>query len=233
MSLPKLETPTYELTLPSTGKKFKYRPFLVKEHKSLLMMKDSGEDELSRVMAEIVDICTFHKMKMNDLPNFDVEYAFLKIRSKSIGENLDLILTCRDCSNKIPFKINLDAIQLERNDNHKQKFMLTDKVGVEMKYPRFKLDLYELIESGLDNYFGEIEKCIKAIYTSDGKYFEITIDDKEELTDFVASMNTEQFGKIEEFFQTMPRLSHVTQITCDKCGTINKARVEGLSNFFV
>ena len=123
---------------------------------------------------------------------------------------------------------------LFRSDKeHSSKFMLNETVGIEMKYPQFRLNLNELIESGIDNYFEEIEKCIKAIYTSDGKYFDITADDKEELDEFVASMNVEQFEKIESFFQTMPKLSQIVDLVCPNCNTINKARVEGLANFFV
>ena len=122
---------------------------------------------------------------------------------------------------------------LFRSDKeHSSKFMLNETVGIEMKYPQFRLNLNELIESGIDNYFEEIEKCIKAIYTSDGKYFDITADDKEELDEFVASMNVEQFEKIESFFQTMPKLSQIVDLVCHNCNAINKARVEGLANFF-
>ena len=150
-----------------------------------------------------------------------------------MGEKIDLILTCRSCENKIDFNVNIDTIELQKDKDHVTKFMLNESVGVEMKYPKFKLNLYELLQTGIDNYFEEIEKCIKAIYTSDGKYFDITIDDKEELKEFVASMNVEQFEKVEKFFQTMPKLSKNVDLTCPNCNTINKARVEGLANFFV
>lgn len=233
MSLPKLEVPTYEVTLPSTNKKVKYRPFLVKEHKTLLMMRDSSPEEISRVMEEIVDICTFKKLKTSTLPSFDIEFLFTRIRAKSIGEGLDLVINCRECDNKVTFRVNLEKVQIQNQEGHEVKFMLTDNVGIEMKYPRFNLSLPELIERGIEHYFGEIEKCIKAIYTTDGKYFEITVDDKEELSEFVATMTSEQFEKVEQFFQTMPKLSHEEQVQCSKCGTMNRARVEGLANFFV
>ena len=233
MSLPKLEVPSFELMLPSTGKKIKYRPFLVKEHKALLMMTDSSDDEMTRVVQEIVDICTFNKLKVHDLPNFDIEYMFAKIRSKSLGEKLSLIVTCRNCENSIPTKLNLDELKVIKNENHSTKIMINDMVGVEMKYPSFNVNLYKLIDEGLEKYFEEIENCIKAIYTKDGKYIELSIDDKEEVSDFVASMTSEQFAKIEEFFLTMPKLSHDIAVTCDQCQTINTAKVEGLSNFFV
>jgi len=233
MSLPKLEVPTFETTLPSNNKKVKFRPFLVKEHKTLLMMKDSSEDEISRVVEEVVDVCTFNKIKTGSLPSFDLEYLFCKIRAKSVGEKIDLILSCKQCDNKVPFRVDIDELQIQKHKDHQSKFMIDDNVGIEMKYPKFALDLYDLIEQGTDKYFAEIEKCIKAIYTRDGKYTEIGPDDKEELQNFIASMSSEQFAKIEMFFLTIPRLSHVQEVKCDKCGTLNRARVEGISNFFV
>jgi hypothetical protein len=232
MTLPKLDIPTFDLTVPSTKKKLKYRPFLVKEHKTLLMMKDAGDDEISRIVQEIVDICTFNKLK-GDVPSFDIEYIFAKIRAKSIGEKVDLIVTCRNCENKIPFKMDIDKLDVQMSDDHSQKVMITDSVGVEMKYPKFNINLHTLIDEGIEKYFSEIGKCIKAIYTTDGKYFEIDVDDAEELDEFLSSMTSKQFEEVENFFLTMPKLSHSFEVSCDACGTKNKARVEGLSNFFV
>ena len=233
MSLPKLDIPTFETMQPSTGKKVKFRPFLVKEHKTLLIMKDSSDEEVSRIMQEIVDLRTFNKLNVANLPNFDLEYLFAKIRAKSIGEIVDLILTCNNCEHRIPFKFNIDELQVTKDERHSSKIMITDSVGVEMKYPTFNLNLYSLIDEGLEKYFDEIQKCLKAVYTTDGKYFEVANSDKEEIDDFISSMTSEQFAKIEEFFLTMPRVSHVQDLKCDSCGATNKARVEGLSNFFV
>ena len=170
MSLPKLEVPTYELTIPSTGKKTKYRPFLVKEYKTLLMTKESDDADISRIMEEIVDVCTFNKLNMNALASFDIEYIFLKMRSKAVGEKLDLILTCRECENRIDFNINLDKIELKKDKEHTHKFMLNESVGIEMKYPRFRINLPDLIQTGLDNYFEEIEKCIILCKSCHHKY---------------------------------------------------------------
>lgn len=233
MSLPKLDIPSYELVIPSSNKKVKFRPFLVKEHKSLLMVTKDSNEEISRVAKEIVDICTFNKLNINDLPNFDIDYMFVKIRSKSIGEKVNLVLTCTKCENKIPFKLNLDDLKIKRDERHSKKIMITSSVGVEMRYPSNTLNLYELIEGGLEEYFKEIQNYIQAIYTTDGKYLEIDIADKDELSDFVSTMTSEQFARIEDFFLTIPKLSHDIEIACDKCQTINTATVEGLSNFFV
>jgi hypothetical protein len=232
MTLPKLDIPTFELTIPSTKKKLKYRPFLVKEHKTLLMMKDGDKAEISRIVEEIVNVCTFNKLK-GDIPNFDLEYIYAKIRSKSIGEKVGLLVSCRGCENKISYQMNIDELEIKTAEEHKQKFMISDTVGIEMKYPKFNLNLYDLVDEGLDKYFSEIAKCIKAIYTVDGKYFEIGIDDAEELDEFISSMSTEQFEQVEDFFLSMPKLSHEFSVTCDSCGMVNKARVEGLTNFFV
>lgn len=233
MSLPSLDIPTYELTLPSNNKKVKYRPFLVKEHKSLLMMGDAEDEEIFRVTKELIDVCTFNKLKLDDLPPFDIEYVFTKIRSKSIGEKVSLVITCRKCENKIPYKLNLDELKIKRDERHSKKIMINKTVGVEMKYPAYNINLNSLINEGLDKYFEEIEKCIAAIYTTDGKYLDIDPADKEELSDFVSSMTSEQFAMIEEFFLTMPKLSHDIEVACDNCSTTNTATVEGLSNFFV
>ena len=192
-----------------------------------------SNEEISRVAKEIVDICTFNKLNINDLPNFDIEYMFVKIRSKSIGEKINLVLTCTKCENKIPFKLNLDDLKIKRDERHSKKIMITSSVGVEMRYPSHTLNLYELIEGGLEEYFKEIQNYIQAIYTTDGKYLEIDIADKDELSDFVSTMTSEQFARIEDFFLTIPKLSHDIEIACDKCQTINTATVEGLSNFFV
>lgn len=233
MTLPKLDIPSYELVIPSTNKKVKFRPFLVKEHKSLLMVTNDSDEEISRVAREIVDICTFNKLKIDTLPNFDIEYMFVKIRSKSIGEKVNLVLTCTNCEHKIPFKLNLDELKIVRNEKHTNKILITNNVGVEMRYPSHNLNLYDLIDDGIDTYFDEIQNYVQAIYTTDGKYLEIDSADKAELSNFLASMTSEQFAKIEDFFLTIPKLSHDVEIGCDNCGTTNNATVEGLSNFFV
>lgn len=233
MTLPKLDVPSFEAILPSTNKKVKYRPFLVKEHKTLLMMVDSNEEEISRVVREIVDVCTFNKLNMNSLPSFDVEFLFCKIRAKSIGERIDLAMTCRNCEHKTLFKVDINELKVEKNPSHEIKFKINDTVGIEMKYPPFAINLYELIKEGTEKYFEEIERCVKAIYTTDGKYYEIGPDEKEDLKTFLSSMTSEQFAKVEEFFLTIPKLSHEEMVTCESCNAINRVVVEGISNFFV
>jgi len=230
MSLPKLQTPTYELILPSTGDKIKFRPFLVKEYKILLTTLDSENEEINRVVTELVDACTFNKLKIDTLANFDIEYIFLNIRAKSIGEITNLLLNCNNCDNQISFDLNLTKAQVEKSPEHSSKINLTDKIIIEMRYPKFDemIDIYQNFKS--DRIVELLSKCIKAVYTEDTVYEEYT---KEELLEFVNSFSKDQFEMIENFFLTMPKLVQNIEQDCNKCGAHNELKLEGLQNFFV
>ena len=230
MSLPKLQTPTYELILPSTGDKIKFRPFLVKEYKILLTTLDSENEEINRVVTELVDACTFNKLKIDTLANFDIEYIFLNIRAKSIGEITNLLLNCNNCDNQISFDLNLTKAQVEKSPEHSSKINLTDKIIIEMRYPKFDemIDIYQNFKS--DRIVELLSKCIKAVYTEDTVYEEYT---KEELLEFVNSFSKDQFEKIENFFLTMPKLVQNIEQDCRECGAHNELKLEGLQNFFV
>ena len=230
MSLPKLQTPTYELILPSTGDKIKFRPFLVKEYKILLTTLDSENEEINRVVTELVDACTFNKLKIDTLANFDIEYIFLNIRAKSIGEITNLLLNCNNCDNQISFDLNLTKAQVEKSPEHNSKINLTDKIIIEMRYPKFDemIDIYQNFKS--DRIVELLSKCIKAVYTEDTVYEEYT---KEELLEFVNSFSKDQFEKIENFFLTMPKLVQNIEQDCRECGAHNELKLEGLQNFFV
>ena len=230
MSLPKLQTPTYELILPSTGDKIKFRPFLVKEYKILLTTLDSENEEINRVVTELVDACTFNKLKIDTLANFDIEYIFLNIRAKSIGEITNLLLNCNNCDNQISFDLNLTKAQVEKSPEHSSKINLTDKIIIEMRYPKFDemIDIYQNFKS--DKIVELLSTCIKAVYTEDTVYEEYT---KEELLEFVNSFSKDQFEMIENFFLTMPKLVQNIQQDCNKCGAHNELKLEGLQNFFV
>jgi len=230
MSLPKLQTPTYELILPSTGDKIKFRPFLVKEYKILLTTLDSENEEINRVVTELVDACTFNKLKIDTLANFDIEYIFLNIRAKSIGEITNLLLNCNNCDNQISFDLNLTKAQVEKSPEHSSKINLTDKIIIEMRYPKFDemIDIYQNFKS--DRIVELLSRCIKAVYTEDTVYEEYT---KEELLEFVNSFSKDQFEMIENFFLTMPKLVQNIEQDCDKCGAHNELKLEGLQNFFV
>ena len=230
MSLPKLQTPTYELILPSTGDKIKFRPFLVKEYKILLTTLDSENEEINRVVTELVDACTFNKLKIDTLANFDIEYIFLNIRAKSIGEITNLLLNCNNCDNQISFDLNLTKAEVEKSPEHSSKINLTDKIIIEMRYPKFDemIDIYQNFKS--DRIVELLSKCIKAVYTEDTVYEEYT---KEELLEFVNSFSKNQFEMIENFFLTMPKLVQNIEQDCSKCGAHNELKLEGLQNFFV
>jgi hypothetical protein len=230
MTLPKLQTPSYELTLPSTGEKIKFRPFLVKEYKILLTTLDSDNKEINRVVTELVDACTFNKLKIDTLANFDIEYIFLNIRAKSIGEITNLLLNCNSCDNQISFDLNLTKAEVEKTPKHTAKINLTDKIIIEMRYPRFDemIDIYQNFKS--DRIVELLSTCIKAVYTEDMVYDDYT---KEELLEFVNSFSKDQFEMIENFFLTMPKLVQHIEQNCNKCGAHNEIKLEGLQNFFV
>lgn len=231
MALPKLDTPTFELTLPSTNKKIKFRPFLVKEHKVLLTMSEAENEEVSRIIRDLVDVCTFNKLKVDELPHFDIEYIFMNLRAKSIGEVVDVVLNC-DCGNKINTTFNIEEVKVEKNKNHSNKIMLTDSVGIEMKYPNIDEVVEVFATNDTKKVVDLIIKSIKTIFSPD-EVWDTKDQTKEELEEFVFSLTKTQFEKLEEFFVTAPKVVQTIEADCDKCGKHNVARLEGLQNFFV
>jgi len=230
MALPKLETPTYELILPSSAEKITFRPFLVKEYKILLTTLDAENAEINRVVTELVDACTFNRLKIDTLANFDVEYIFLNIRAKSIGEISNLLLNCNNCDNQISLDLNLTNATVEKSPDHNPRINITDNIIIEMRYPKFEemINIYQNFKS--DIIVEMLSSCIKAVYTEDKVYDDYT---KEELLEFVNSFSKNQFEMIENFFLTMPKLVQRIEQDCDKCGTHNTMTLEGLQNFFV
>lgn len=233
MGIPKLHVPTFELTLPSTGKKLVYRPFLVKEHKTLLMMKQSDDSEITRIIETIVDICTFKKLNLKTIPFFDIEYIFTQIRARSIGEKLDLIITCTNCNTKNNHAINLTDVKIQKGEDHQSKFMITDEIGIEMRYPRFADYKNTFDNLNEETMFDLILKSIKAVYTKSGEYHEVGVDERSELQEFLESMTVEQYSHIEKFFNTMPKFKHNFSMKCSKCEHENKVVLEDILNFFV
>lgn len=232
MALPKLETPTYELTLPSTNKKIKYRPFLVREHKVLMTLKNVDEKEVTRVVKDLVDVCTFKELDLDDLANFDIEYIFINLRAKSIGETLDLVITC-ECENKIDYTLNLLEAKVNKKNNHSNKISLTDSIGIEMRYPTFDEVLKAYEQNDQDELIRLAVKCIKGIYDNSGGYWDSKDQTLEEMLNFVNDFTREQFDKLENFFVTMPKLEHTIEADCNKCGKHNIVKLEGLQSFFV
>jgi len=231
MSLPILSTPTYELNLPSTGQKVTYRPFLVKEHKVLLSMTGADDNEAGRIIRELVDACTFNKLNISKLPHFDVEYIFLNLRAKSIGENVEVVVNC-DCGNKIETSFNIEDLKVEKAPDHSNKIMVTDTIGVEMSYPQFD-DVINIFSADKpEEIFDLVINCITAIY-DEVNYYSTEDYTRDEIEEFLNSLTKQQFEKIESFFVNAPKVVQEIKTDCDKCGRHNVSRLEGLANFFV
>jgi len=231
MSLPILNTPTYELNLPSTGQKITYRPFLVKEHKVLLSMTGADDAEAGRIVRELVDVCTFNTLNVSKLPHFDVEYIFLNLRAKSIGENVEVVVNC-DCGNKIETSFNIEDLKVEKLPDHTNKIMVTDTVGVHMSYPLFEDVINVFSNDKAEDVFNLVISCIQAIYDQEN-YYSTEDYSKEEIEEFLNTLTKQQFDKIENFFTNSPKVVQVIETDCDKCGRHNVSRLEGLANFFV
>ena len=236
MALPKLTTPTYELEVPSTDEKISYRPFLVKEEKILLMAMESGKNEdIVNAVKQIVSECTFNKLKIGNMPMFDVEYIFLNIRAKSIGEVSKLKLLCPDDKKTYAdVEVNLEEVQVQVGDNHTNKIELTDGMGMIMTYPTID----SFAESGIQNITASnmtdiIGKCILQIYEDNGeKVYEAKDQTKKELVEFIEQMNTKQFQSVQKFFDTMPRLKHEVKIKNPKTKKVSNITLSGLNDFF-
>jgi hypothetical protein len=236
MALPKLTTPTYELELPSTDEKIKYRPFLVKEEKILMMaMESKSEADITQAVKDIVNECTFNKIDISNMPMFDVEYVFLQIRSKSVGEVSKLKLLCPDDKKTYAeVELNLNDVKVQVGEDHTNKIELDNGMGIIMTYPT--LDSFK--ESGIrdinaSNMLDVISGCIQQIYEEDGKKtYEPKDQTKKELTDFIEQMNTKQFKSVQKFFETMPKLKHDITIKNPKTKKESKITLTGLNDFF-
>ena len=237
MPLPKIATPTYELELPSTGKSIKYRPFLVKEEKVLVIALESEDTkQISTAIKSVISNCVLTKgIKVETLPTFDIEYLFLNIRGKSVGEELDVNIICPDDEEtQVPVTINLDEIEVLRDDKHTNKIKVDDSIMMEMKYPsldQFIKNNFDFNDNMMDQSFDLIATCIDKIYSEEEVW--ATEDcTKKELNEFLESMNSSQFKDIEKFFETMPKLSHTVKVTNPKTKVESEVVLEGLSSFF-
>jgi hypothetical protein len=237
MPLPKLSVPEYELELPTTKEKVKYRPFLVREEKILFMaMESQDEKEMVNAVKTIIKNCTNVKRKVEELATFEIEYLFLKIRAKSVGEGSNFMVTCPDDGEtQVEVKINLDEIELEMDDNHSRKIMLDDSVGVMMKYPSLdtfvKLNLSTEDTPSMDNMFELAAGSIEQIFSGD-EVWEAKGTPKKEILDFLEGMNNEQFQLIQSFFETMPKLKKVINVKNPNTGVVSEVVLEGLASFF-
>ena len=236
MALPKLTTPTYELEIPSTDEKIKYRPFLVKEEKILMMaMESKSSADITQAVKDIVMECTFNKVKIDDMPMFDVEYIFLNVRSKSVGEVSKLKLLCPDDGKTYAdVEVNLSEVKVQVGDDHTNKIELGNGMGMIMKYPT--IDSFK--ESGIrdinpNNMLEVISTCILQIYEEEGKKVYDTKDQtKKEVTDWIEQLNTKQFKDVQNFFDTMPKLKHEITIKNPKTKKESKIMLNGLNDFF-
>ena len=236
MALPKIDVPIYELTVPSTDEKIKYRPFLVKEEKLLLIAMESGENsDILRAVKDIVDSCTFNKMKIGNMPMFDVEYIFLQIRSKAVGEVSTLRVLCLDdMKTYAKVEVDLNEIEVRVTDAHTNKIELSDEMGVIMKYPTVD----SFVENKIDdispaNMLDVIITCVDKIYDKKGEeVYDAKDSTKQELVDFVEQMNTTQFADVQKFFDTMPALSHEITVKNPKTKKESKVTLNGLNDFF-
>ena len=238
MPLPKIATPTYELELPSTGKSIKYRPFLVKEEKVLVIALESEDTkQITNAIKAVLKNCVLTKgIKVETLPTFDIEYLFLNIRGKSVGEEIEVNIICPDDGEtNVPVFIDLDSIQVNKDDDHTNQIKLDDDLMMEMKYPsleQFIKNNFDFDEkNAMDQSFDLIATCIDKIYNEDEVW--ATADcTKKEVKEFLESMNSSQFKEIEKFFETMPKLSHTIKVTNPKTKVESEVVLEGLASFF-
>ena len=241
MPLPKIATPTYELVLPSTGKTIKYRPFLVKEEKILILALESqSTKEITNAIKQVLKDCIVTKgVKVEELPTFDIEFIFLNVRGKSVGESLDLIITCGDDGEtQVPVTVFIDQIKVEEDPEHKRDIQLDTDLVLRMKYP--SLDQFiktnfdfsaEQSSSNIERSFDVISSCIDVIFNSEESWSAVD-STKKELTDWIETLTPNQFKEIEKFFDTMPRLSHTVKVTNPKTKVESDVTLEGLTSFF-
>ena len=241
MPLPKIATPTYELVLPSTGKTIKYRPFLVKEEKILILALESqSTKEITNAIKQVLKDCIITKgIKVEELPTFDIEYIFLNVRGKSVGESLDLIITCSDDGEtQVPVTVFIDQIKVEEDPEHKKDIQLDTDLVLRMKYPsldqfiRTNFDFSsEQSSSSIERSFDIIASCIDVIFNAEESW-SAADSTKKELTDWIETLTPNQFKEIEKFFDTMPRLSHTVKVINPKTEVESVVKLEGLTSFF-
>ena len=240
MPLPKIATPSYELELPSTGKTIQYRPFLVKEEKLLVIALESQDTkQITNAIKAVIRSCVLTKsVKVEDLPTFDIEYLFLNIRGKSVGEDIDVKIVCPDDEKtEVNISVNLDDIHVKKSKAHSNKEKLDKNLMMELKYPslnefvKSNFDPNDLNRSAMDQSFDLISTCIYKIYDQDEVWIAADCT-KKEIKDFIESMNSAQFKQIENFFETMPKLSHTIKVTNPKTKVESEVVLEGLASFF-
>tara|TARA_B100000519_G_scaffold200983_1_gene215415 strand:+ start:810 stop:1535 length:726 start_codon:yes stop_codon:yes gene_type:complete len=240
MPLPKIATPSYELELPSTGKTIQYRPFLVKEEKLLVIALESEDTkQITNAIKAVIRACVLTKgVKVEALPTFDIEYLFLNIRGKSVGEDISVNLTCPDDNKtQVNATISLDDIKVKKSDEHSNKIKLDNNLMMELKYPslnefiKSNFDPNDTSKNPMEQSFDLVGSCIDKIYTEDDVWIAADCT-KKEITDFLDSMNSSQFKQVENFFESMPKLTHTVKVLNPNTKVESDIVLEGLASFF-
>ena len=237
MPLPKISTPTYELVIPSTKKKVKYRPFLVKEEKVLIMAMESEDTTMiANAVKDVISSCiTTRGVKVDELATFDIEYLFLNIRGKSVGEQVEVLITCPDDgTTKVPTLIDLDEIQIQEDESHSKDIKLDDSLTLRMRYPSMKEFIknnFAVNDISVDDTFDIVTSCIEQVYNEEESWSAKDCT-KKELKEFAEQLSSKQFKEIETFFETMPKLSHTITVSNPNTGKDNTIVLEGLASFF-
>ena len=233
MPLPTIATPTFELNLPSSGKKITYRPFLVKEEKVLILALETGDTkDITRAIKDTLKACVKTRgVKIDQLPTFDIEYLFLNIRAKSVGETVKVLVTCPDdMETQVPVEIDIESIQVQKSDDHTVDIEIDDQYKLRMKYPsleQFVNNNFTFTEE--DDVFTMVAACVDLVYDEETAYDDFT---EKEMIKFLEQFNSSQFKRIESFFDTMPKLSHTVSVTNPVTGVESDVTLEGLSSFF-
>ena len=240
MPLPTIATPTYELTLPSTGKKVKYRPFLVKEEKLLILALDSKDQmEITNSVKDVLKKCVLTRgVKINDLPTFDIEYLFLNIRAKSVGEDINLVVTCPDDKKtEVPVTIYVDEIEVIKSKEHKKDITLDKDMTLRMKYPSLNqfiennFDVEDNPQTTVSKTFQLVADCMETVFTKEDAW-DSNDYSPEERMQFIEQLSSKQFKEVEKFFATMPKLSHTIEVTNPNTKKKSSIVLEGLADFF-
>ena len=233
MALPKLASAKFELTLPSTGEKVEYRPFLVKEEKALMIAQQTGKSEdIMRAVKDVITSCTFEKVDAEKLPIFDLEYIFINLRAKSVGEIVKLMVTCPDDNTtKVQVDVDLTKIECHKEVGHDTNIRLTDEIGLVMDYPRVSSVTELDLDNEMESTFEVIKSCIRQVYDSNNVYEKVDMD-KNDLDEFIESMTHDQFERVQEFFNTMPKVRHMIKVKNPKTGVDGEVVLEGMQSFF-
>ena len=232
MALPKLNAPSYEMKIPSTGETVKFRPFLVKEQKMLMIAQESKDPNMmANTMCDLIESCVEGMKDVHLMPTFDIEFMFLQLRTVSVGSEIELEMLCQDDGEtKVLVTIKLEDIKVSELPNHKKEIMITDKIGMTFKYPTM-VDIAKYGKDGIsavDTTFGIIQDCLVNIFDENEVYDEMN---QKELQEFIEQMTTDQFEEVQNFFDTMPKLRHTVEFKNPNTGVDNKVHLEGMQTF--